>query len=371
MPRFVTPLVLVALFFTLFASIPAAAQGEGGADAMTLGISGKVTLNGVLSDPGSYYTRLTIDLFQESLIDLRNDELVPELATKYQQLDDEGAGNAYAFTLDPAKRWSDGVPVTAADVEFTFRSVLDSELASPYRAQLQAVLAARETVTTGDFPFHTEGTDTFVVVANDVSETAFLEAMMIPIVPEHIWGTIPLSGWRDDAGSTGADPTRVVGTGQYMFESRRAYVDLACPNGANADRPPESPDEEIILRLNPEYRSALPLWDTYATFTLNVFVCPQGEQSTLDRIDWAIRVNTVHSQSLEVAQTFDILDNPEGFTIGNRGGDVFVRPEVRPDEPSIRDERWFRDEPGLRDEFPDVFRPEFPLPQLEPGLFIP
>ena len=39
------------------------------------------------------------------------------------------------------------------------------------------------------------------------------------IIPKHIWESIPRDQWATDPGSTGQDPSRVVGTGPFKFES--------------------------------------------------------------------------------------------------------------------------------------------------------
>jgi peptide/nickel transport system substrate-binding protein len=42
-------------------------------------------------------------------------------------------------------------------------------------------------------------------------------ASLFSIVPKHIWEGVPFGEWASDAGSTGQDPTRVIGSGPFTF----------------------------------------------------------------------------------------------------------------------------------------------------------
>ena len=41
------------------------------------------------------------------------------------------------------------------------------------------------------------------------------------IVPKHIWENVPVADWRNDPGATGADPSRVIGSGPWKFQEWR------------------------------------------------------------------------------------------------------------------------------------------------------
>lgn len=56
-------------------------------------------------------------------------EAVPDLAATFEALDE----TTWSFTLREGLRFSDGAPLTAHDVQATFRSVLDPDLGSPHR----------------------------------------------------------------------------------------------------------------------------------------------------------------------------------------------------------------------------------------------
>ena len=39
----------------------------------------------------------------------------------------------------------------------------------------------------------------------------------LPILPSSVWGDVPVEEWQTDSGSTGTDPSRVVGSGPFKF----------------------------------------------------------------------------------------------------------------------------------------------------------
>jgi len=83
----------------------------------------------------------------------------------------------WTFRLDPGATWSDGEPVTAADVKYTFDRVMREQLA-PYIDYIRHV----ETVEVAD--------KTTVIMRS--SEPAEMLALFVPIVPEHVWEDVPI-----------------------------------------------------------------------------------------------------------------------------------------------------------------------------------
>lgn len=59
----------------------------------------------------------------------------PELATSWETKDNK----TWTFHLRPGIRWSDGTPITAQDVVFTWRRLIDPKTASPYASYLTTV----------------------------------------------------------------------------------------------------------------------------------------------------------------------------------------------------------------------------------------
>ncbi|CAI1612277.1 Periplasmic oligopeptide-binding protein precursor [Serratia quinivorans] len=71
------------------------------------------------------------DLFEGLLRVGKKGEVIPALATKWQQ-----QGNVWTFHLRPDARWSNGDPVTAGDFVFSWRRLTDPKTASPYGSYL-------------------------------------------------------------------------------------------------------------------------------------------------------------------------------------------------------------------------------------------
>ena len=116
----------------------------------------------------------------------------------------------YTFHLRTDKVWSDGSDLTADDVAFSFESMADESLASPYTGSFLAAVASWQVI----------DADTIQVVATDVlADFLTTVGFSTQIIKKSLWENIPRSEWVTDPGSTGQDPSRVVGTGPFKFES--------------------------------------------------------------------------------------------------------------------------------------------------------
>ena len=75
---------------------------------------------------GNTYTRMTFDLMYENLIGVDSStlEFSPSLAKRWAVSED---GTEFVFEIDERAHWSDGYPVTAADVKWTFDAVMAPE----------------------------------------------------------------------------------------------------------------------------------------------------------------------------------------------------------------------------------------------------
>ncbi|MBV9095036.1 MAG: ABC transporter substrate-binding protein [Streptosporangiaceae bacterium] len=142
-------------------------------------------------------TLLSIGFVYEPLVyvnPLQNGKTTPMLATSWKW----GAGNkTLTFTIRQGVKWSDGTPMTAADVAYTFNllkkySALDL---TGVWSVLSSVTAAGSTVT---LDFSTVAVPYFYYIADQT-----------PIVPQHIWSTI--------ANPATAPIGHPVGTGPYLM----------------------------------------------------------------------------------------------------------------------------------------------------------
>ncbi len=87
-------------------------------------------------------------------------------------------GKVWTFTITDKAKWQDGEPLTAADVAFTYNYVLENELGMfiDYLKFIEKV----------------EATDATHVVFTCSKPKANMLGLWIPILPEHIWSSVPL-----------------------------------------------------------------------------------------------------------------------------------------------------------------------------------
>ena len=69
------------------------------------------------------------DLFEGLVAEAADGKIIPGTAESWDISDD---GLVYRFRLRPDAKWSNGEPVTAADVVYSFRRLLDPKTASKY-----------------------------------------------------------------------------------------------------------------------------------------------------------------------------------------------------------------------------------------------
>lgn len=141
----------------------------------------------------------------------------PELATEVPSFANGGIsedGLTYRFHLRDDVIWHDGEPFTAADVVFTYQTLLNPDLASGPQGE---VLGRVESVVAED--------DYTVLFTLTSVAATFLINSMLGIVPEHIWKDVPAGDIIAHAGTLG-DPAATIGTGPFRFGEwvRGAYL---------------------------------------------------------------------------------------------------------------------------------------------------
>ncbi|MFI9743282.1 ABC transporter substrate-binding protein [Streptomyces sp. NPDC052494] len=124
-----------------------------------------------------------------------NMKLKPALAVKLPHISADGL--TYTYTLRDGVTFSDGVPFTAKDVVFTYRTILDPKTNNASRTELDAV---RKVEAVGD--------DT-VVFTLKYPYAPFAERTVHAIAPEHVAA-------KQDV-NTGAFTTKPIGTGPYVL----------------------------------------------------------------------------------------------------------------------------------------------------------
>ncbi|QMU77611.1 ABC transporter substrate-binding protein [Streptacidiphilus sp. PB12-B1b] len=127
---------------------------------------------------------------------LQNDKTTPWLATAFAW---SNSNTTLTFTIRNGVKWNDGTAMTAADVLFTF-----DELKKFPALDLNSVWSVLSSVQQSGsdqivFHFKTAATPYFYYIADQ-----------IPIIPQHVWGSI-----KDPVTYTDADP---VATGMYVVK---------------------------------------------------------------------------------------------------------------------------------------------------------
>lgn len=139
----------------------------------------------------------------------------PELADHWETPSD----TVYIFYLRKGVRFHDGTPLSAYDVAFTFRSMLDPALKAPLRKSLEVIKAI--TVL-----------DSFrVKFSLSHPHAPFLSNLEVGIVPAHLAGSDPE-----------AFKQHPVGSGPFQFVRW-------------------DPDAQVVLKRNPRYWRGRPLLD--------------------------------------------------------------------------------------------------------------
>ncbi|MFC9678922.1 ABC transporter substrate-binding protein [Streptomyces sp. NPDC056948] len=153
-------------------------------------------------------------------------KLKPALAAALPEIAD--GGRTYTYTLRDGVEFSDGEPLTAADVVYTYRTALDAKTNNTFKSELDAV---KEVRASGDDK---------VVFTLRYPYAAFAARTVLPIVPEH------LAGKQDP--NTGSFNTEPVGTGPYVLSKW-------------------SKGEKLTFKANPRYWGGEP---KVRTFTMAV-----------------------------------------------------------------------------------------------------
>ncbi len=232
--------------------------------------------------------------------------MVPDLADYWERSDD---GITYTFHINQNANWHDGQPVTAADCVFTFEAVLDEDSLSPIRSDFMQVVNSYRAVDDKTFE---------MTVSAPMAQALEKTIAAIPIIPQHIWADIPISEWGAAPGSTGTDPSQVVGSGPFRF------VEWVGGDHATIER-----NDDYFV---PELLPAIDL------FSLRVHKDPQTAIQALitGEVDIAYKISPEQYEGLQASNPefqFQVFDDWSWTAfIGNADpeiGEFFVEPEAR------------------------------------------
>ncbi len=180
------------------AALPAGAQDDAATESDVLRIGwgqDPQTLNPFVGLDEEDFTvwGLTWDL----LVNFSPEDLSPTagIAESWEVSDDQ---KTVTFTLDPDRTWSDGEPVTSADVKWSLETLgSEGDLFTSYTTNVTSI-------ETPD--------DQTVVINTKVPDARIVGGLFIYILPQHIWGEVPL----EEVTTTYKPEIPMVGSGPYI-----------------------------------------------------------------------------------------------------------------------------------------------------------
>ncbi|MDT7782136.1 MAG: peptide/nickel transport system substrate-binding protein [Pseudonocardiales bacterium] len=208
----------------------------------------------------------------------------------------------WTFTVPQGKKWSDGQPITAQDVAFTYNLMLTNEVA---RTANGSFVSNFESVTATD--------DKTVVIKTKAPQVTML-ALDIPIVPRHVWEKV--ASIKDYAN----DQMPVVGSGPFVLTEHVA-------------------GQFIKLKANKDYWRGAPKYDELH------FVYFQNSDAAVQ----ALAKGEVDLVNRMAPAQFDSLDKKDGVTRNKAQGRRFTELLINPGAQTKTGEPIGNGNPALKD----------------------
>ncbi len=130
-------------------------------------------------------------------------EPVPQLAKDWGASED---GLTWTYNLVDNATFSDGEPLTANDVVYTFQRIMDGK--SIERTNWGSYVKNIESVT---------AVDDYTVEMVVEEPSPIMDTLTIPILPEHIWKNIDADELRKYTNEPDSDPPGMVGSGPFIM----------------------------------------------------------------------------------------------------------------------------------------------------------
>ena len=188
------------------ASTSASPSASGEKVTLTIGITQDIDsanpFTGIVAEAYEVYQLQYPTLLDYSAADF---SIVPGLAESWEESADK---TTWTYKIRPGLTWSDGEPLTAKDVEYTFNRILNGEYEQTnfgsYTANITKVVA----------------TDDTTVVMTVSKPSPIMEKLAVYILPQHIWKDIDekeVKSYKNEGTET--DPT--VGAGPFVMVERQ------------------------------------------------------------------------------------------------------------------------------------------------------
>lgn len=149
-------------------------------------------------------------------------------------------GKTWTYTLRPDLLWSDGTPLTANDVVYTFERILNGRYEQRnfgnYVRNITSV----------------EATDDRTVVMTTSEPSPIMERLAVYILPEHVWSSVDAKAVKSFANEPEAGET-LVGSGPFLVVERRTgqFIRMVANDNYYKGRPNV---DELVFRVynNPD-----------------------------------------------------------------------------------------------------------------------
>ncbi|HEX9731314.1 MAG TPA: ABC transporter substrate-binding protein [Thermoanaerobaculia bacterium] len=241
-------------------AIDAAAAGAA-AEPGTIVVASTIDMrnvNELTADATTLHTAIHYFLLFMTLLEEQPDfhlgppTFTPKLAKSYEF---SGDRKTLTFQLRDDVVWSDGEPVTAQDVRWTWQAQVHPDVAwglADYKRHIRDV----EVVDLHTVRFHFD----------KVFPTQLVAANLGVILPRHAWGRLPFSEWR-----TNADWFRenLVVDGPFTLEAWEPGQRMVFRRNERYYRPGFPRAERIVLRVSPDRSSQLALLRSGAAHTID------------------------------------------------------------------------------------------------------
>lgn len=195
----------------------------------------------------------------------------PRLAVRWERTD----SLTWRFHLRPGARWSDGQPVTGADVVFSFDAFADSVLDSPARP----TLAGHVTASAPD------SATVLVHFDHSYPEQLYDATWHVRVIPAHVWRPIPVAQWGADTVAA-----HLVGSGPYRLAHWERGQSLELAPATVGAAPAIS---HVIWRFTADPEAALDLVMAHEADLLETLTTP--ERAARVAADTALAVLTYPS----------------------------------------------------------------------------
>ena len=159
----------------------------------------------------------------------------PQLAAGYEWSEDH---LVLTLHLRPEVVWSDGVPVTAEDVRWTWQAQINPELAWEY-AQVKESIVDMEVV----------DSHTLKVLFKQATASQLTDLNEGVILPRHAWSRLPLAQWNEQSEWF---KENLVVNGPFILESWSPQSEIVLRRNESFYRPEQPYLDRVVFRIVPE-----------------------------------------------------------------------------------------------------------------------